>query len=67
MNERIDKMLALALDQKNEVLILGAWGCGVFKNSPKEIAELFKIIYKESIRENLNGLFLQFLLKMRGF
>ncbi|HFK5501568.1 TPA: TIGR02452 family protein [Elizabethkingia anophelis] len=42
MNERIDKMLALALDQKNEVLILGAWGCGVFKNSPKEIAELFK-------------------------
>lgn len=42
MNTRIDKMLALALDQGNETLILGAWGCGVFRNNPKEIAELFK-------------------------
>ncbi|PUB35721.1 uncharacterized protein (TIGR02452 family) [Elizabethkingia sp. YR214] len=42
MDERIDKMLALALEQKNEVLVLGAWGCGVFKNSPEDIAELFK-------------------------
>ncbi|OPC40412.1 TIGR02452 family protein [Elizabethkingia miricola] len=42
MDERIDKMLALALEEKNEVLVLGAWGCGVFKNSPEDIAELFK-------------------------
>ena len=42
MAERIDKMLALALEKKNEVLVLGAWGCGVFKNSPEDIAELFK-------------------------
>ncbi|GAA5091757.1 hypothetical protein GCM10023210_19700 [Chryseobacterium ginsengisoli] len=42
MDIRMDKMLALALHQGNETLILGAWGCGVFKNDPKEIAELFK-------------------------
>lgn len=42
MDVRTDKMLALALNKGNETLILGAWGCGVFKNDPKEIAELFK-------------------------
>ena len=42
MDVRTDKMLALALSEGNETLILGAWGCGVFKNDPKEIAELFK-------------------------
>ncbi|MCY0976121.1 TIGR02452 family protein [Chryseobacterium wangxinyae] len=42
MDVRMDKMLSLALHQGNETLILGAWGCGVFKNDPREIAELFK-------------------------
>lgn len=42
MDVRTDKMLALALHRGNETLILGALGCGVFKNDPKEIAELFK-------------------------
>lgn len=42
MDIRMDKMLSLALHQGNEVLILGAWGCGVFKNNPEDIAELFK-------------------------
>lgn len=42
MGVRIDKMLSLAFHRENEVLILGAWGCGVFKNDPKEIAGLFK-------------------------
>lgn len=42
MDLRMDKMLSMALHQGNEVLILGAWGCGVFKNDPKEIAGLFR-------------------------
>ncbi|MDH6251586.1 uncharacterized protein (TIGR02452 family) [Chryseobacterium sp. H1D6B] len=42
MDTRIDKMLALALKQGNQTLILGAWGCGVFRNDPKDIAQLFK-------------------------
>lgn len=41
MANRIDKMLALAHHHNNEVLILGAWGCGVFRNDYEEIAELF--------------------------
>ncbi len=42
MDLRMDKMLSLALQQGNEVLILGAWGCGVFKNDPEDIAGLFR-------------------------
>ncbi|AQX11856.1 TIGR02452 family protein [Elizabethkingia meningoseptica] len=46
MKERIDKMLALALEKKNETLILGAWGCGVFRNTPQDIAQLFSLHLK---------------------
>ena len=42
MDLRMNKMLSLALQQGNEVLILGALGCSVFKNDPKEIAGLFR-------------------------
>ena len=28
--------------KKMEVLLLGAWGCGVFRNDPNLIAKLFK-------------------------
>lgn len=27
---------------KGSYLVIGAWGCGVFKNDPREVAELFK-------------------------
>lgn len=42
MEVRMDKMLALSLAKGNEVLILGAWGCGVFRNEPTLIANLFQ-------------------------
>ena len=41
MDIRIEKMLALCVKEKQETLILGAWGCGVFQNEPKDIAGLF--------------------------
>jgi uncharacterized protein (TIGR02452 family) len=28
----------------NNVMVIGAWGCGVFKNDPKEVAKMFKHI-----------------------
>jgi uncharacterized protein (TIGR02452 family) len=41
MNRRIEYVLALAAQHGHEALVLGAWGCGVFANDPREVAELF--------------------------
>jgi uncharacterized protein (TIGR02452 family) len=41
MNHRIECVLALAGDYGHDALILGAWGCGVFQNDPREVADLF--------------------------
>mgnify|MGYP002385391915 CR=1 FL=1 len=41
MAARINKVLAIAAEQKTEALILGAWGCGVFQNDSGLIASLF--------------------------
>lgn len=38
---RGSKVLSLAAHQGCDVLILGAWGCGVFKNSPSMVAQMF--------------------------
>ncbi|TWT35992.1 hypothetical protein KOR34_08890 [Posidoniimonas corsicana] len=41
MASRIDKVLAVAVRHAYRHLVLGAWGCGVFRNDPEAIAELF--------------------------
>lgn len=41
MAERIEYVLAIALSQGYQYLILGAWGCGVFQNEPADIAQSF--------------------------
>lgn len=41
MRERIDRVLALAASRGHKQIVLGAWGCGVFRNRPVEIADLF--------------------------
>jgi uncharacterized protein (TIGR02452 family) len=41
MRERIVRVLAIAATHGHDALVLGAWGCGVFKNDPAEIAGLF--------------------------
>jgi uncharacterized protein (TIGR02452 family) len=41
MNHRIDGVLALAVHHGHDALVLGAWGCGVFANDPREVAALF--------------------------
>ncbi|QDT89648.1 TIGR02452 family protein [Gimesia algae] len=38
---RMAKMLALFAAQGCQTLVLGAWGCGVFRNSPDLVARLF--------------------------
>lgn len=41
MRQRIQKMLDLALHHGHTVLVLGAWGCGVFGNRPADMARWF--------------------------
>jgi len=38
---RIDAVLSAAIVSGSTALVLGAWGCGVFGNDPRRVAELF--------------------------
>jgi uncharacterized protein (TIGR02452 family) len=53
MAKRIASVLAVAAHAGYEHLVLGAWGCGVFRNDPEEIAELFaNVLLNEGIFAN---------------
>jgi uncharacterized protein (TIGR02452 family) len=41
MAARIEKLLALAVRHGHTVLVLGAWGCGVFGHQPQDMARWF--------------------------
>ena len=38
----MDMVLAICAENNYKTLILGAWGCGVFRNDPVIIAKMFK-------------------------
>lgn len=42
MEDRIDHILYSAYKNRIDCLILGAFGCGVFSNDPKDVATIFK-------------------------
>ncbi|MFO0890691.1 MAG: TIGR02452 family protein [Isosphaeraceae bacterium] len=42
MAGRVARVLSIAAFKGHEAVVLGAWGCGVFGNDPREIAELFR-------------------------
>lgn len=45
--ERIMQVLSIAYKQECDTLILGAWGCGVFRNEPADVAAYFdEVIHK---------------------
>lgn len=41
LQRRADYVLAVAKDQAQKNLVLGAWGCGVFRNPPAQVAAAF--------------------------
>jgi uncharacterized protein (TIGR02452 family) len=42
LRERASKILSLAIYHRCDVLVLGAWGCGVFRNDPAMVAQIFR-------------------------
>ncbi|HBB30973.1 MAG TPA: TIGR02452 family protein [Cyanobacteria bacterium UBA8803] len=41
LSSRGTKLLSLAVHHDCDALVLGAWGCGVFKNEPSMVAQMF--------------------------
>ncbi|RLT34876.1 MAG: TIGR02452 family protein [Chloroflexi bacterium] len=52
MEERIRMVLAVAAYHHCNALVLGAWGCGVFRNDPNQIAHLFAKVLADPLFEN---------------
>ena len=46
IRSRIKKILDVAAKEGNEVIILGAWGCGAFKNPIEIVARVFAELVK---------------------
>ena len=47
MLNKIRTIYRIALDNGHDSIVLGAWGCGVFKHNPEQIARMFLDILSE--------------------
>ncbi len=53
MLRRIEQVLSIAVVHKYQLLVLGAWGCGVFKNDPADVAHYFKSYLEHGVFKNV--------------
>ena len=44
---RIRRIIEIAVTNENEVLILGAFGCGAFRNPPEIVARVFNTVMQD--------------------
>ncbi|MBO6243022.1 MAG: TIGR02452 family protein, partial [Clostridia bacterium] len=51
--QRIQFIKEIAENETVDVLILGAWGCGVFGQNPRTVARLFDFIFRETDIKNI--------------
>jgi len=51
IQSRVRKMLHIFEINHTRTLVLGAWGCGVFGNSPQSVARAFALALKPSMQE----------------
>lgn len=53
---RIDKILGFANSCSIKTIILGAWGCGAFKNPPEMVADAFKQVIESKYKHAFNNI-----------
>lgn len=46
LERRAERVLRVLATQRQRTLVLGAWGCGVFRNDPREVAEVFAALLR---------------------
>lgn len=66
MRRRMKLALGIFAEQGAKHLILGAYGCGVFRNNPREIAVWWKELMEEGMGVNFASVFHAVLDRSRG-
>ncbi len=57
MYSRIEKIIMLSLEKKTDILILGAFGCGMFGNRRETILPMFEEIINKYVSDSIEVIF----------
>jgi uncharacterized protein (TIGR02452 family) len=66
MRRRMKLVLAVFAERKVCRLVLGAYGCGVFRNEPREVAAWWRELFEEGMAEYFDAVFYAVLDHSRG-